>query len=303
MNRLQDISYVCFSVEDLDKQQKFIEDFGFAVFRDGETLYARGTDAHPFVYSATQGAPAFTAVGFQADSEEALRKIAALDGADVTENPAPGGGLITQLTDPDGFNVELVWGAQAPERLPVPTRSAFNEGENRPRLGDRVSYEDQPCTIKRLGHLVLRVSNFRRSEAWYKARFGFITSDEIYAGTEDNVLGAFMRCDRGEEHVDHHTLFLLGGDAPSFDHAAFEIANWDCLMAGHFELDRAGYHHSWGVGKHLLGSQVFDYWRDPNGFMLEHFTDGDLLNKDFGSHKAPVDQLLGFHWGPEGGPS
>ena len=303
MNRLQDISYVRFSVEDLGKQQKFLEDFGLAVFHESGTLYARGTDAQPFVYAATQGIPGFTAVGFQANSEAALREIAAFDGAEVADNPAPGGGLIAHLTDPDGFNVEVVWGAQNPETLPVPTRSAINEGETRPRLGARVTYENQPCTIKRLGHIVLRVSEFRRAEAWYKERFEFITSDEVYVGTEDNALGAFLRCDRGEEHVDHHTLFLLGSGTPEFDHAAFEIANWDCLMAGHFELHKAGYEHSWGIGKHLLGSQVFDYWKDPHGFTLEHFTDGDLLNKDFGSHKAPIDQLLGSHWGPEGGPS
>ncbi len=73
-------------------------------------------------------------------------------------------------------------------------------------------------------------------------------------------------------------------------------------MIGHDLLHKGGYEHKWGVGKHLLGSQVFDYWKDPHGFTLEHFTDGDLMNESFGSHKAPVDQLLGMHWGPEGAP-
>ena len=30
-------------------------------------------------------------------------------------------------------------------------------------------------------------------------------------------------------------------------------------MLGHDVLRKAGYEHSWGVGKHILGSQVFDY--------------------------------------------
>ena len=33
--------------------------------------------------------------------------------------------------------------------------------------------------MKRLGHCVLNVKNFSESEAWYKSRFGLITSDEI----------------------------------------------------------------------------------------------------------------------------
>lgn len=148
----------------------------------------------------------------------------------------------------------------------------------------------------------MNVTDFRTSEVWYKERFGLLTSDEIYLGTEGNTLGAFMRCDRGERYVDHHTLFLVHTGQPEFNHAAFEVADWDTLMLSHDLLQKQGYKHSWGVGKHLLGSQVFDYWEDPFGFTLEHFTDGDLVNKDFGPHKAPIEQLLGSHWGPDGSP-
>ena len=51
--------------------------------------------------------------------------------------------------------------------------------------------------MKRLGHCVLNVRNFRESEAWYKSRFGLITSDEINLGSPEQALGAFLRCDRG----------------------------------------------------------------------------------------------------------
>jgi hypothetical protein len=30
----------------------------------------------------------------------------------------------------------------------------------------------------------------------------------------------------------------------------------------------------------FLGSQVFDYWFDTSKFILEHYADGDLVNKD-----------------------
>jgi len=34
----------------------------------------------------------------------------------------------------------------------------------------------------------------------------------------------------------------------------------------------------WGVGRHNLGAQVFDYWADPWRHVHEHWTDTDLLN-------------------------
>lgn len=27
-----------------------------------------------------------------------------------------------------------------------------------------------------------------------------------------------------------------------------------------------------------MGSQIFDYWFDPSGFIMEHYVDGDLLD-------------------------
>ena len=137
------------------------------------------------------------------------------------------------------------------------------------------------------------------SEAWYKSRFGLITSDEIEVAP-GVAIGAFLRCDRGDIPTDHHTLFLLQSpDAPKFMHAAFEVANLDDLMLGHAHLKAARRKAAWGVGRHILGSQVFDYWLDPWGHELEHWTDGDLFTAADGSNKATLQDLLGVQWGAE----
>ena len=152
--------------------------------------------------------------------------------------------------------------------------------------------------MKRLGHCVLNVKNFRESEAWYKSRFGLITSDEINLGSPEQALGAFLRCDRGPIPSDHHTLFLLGAGKPGFNHAAFEVADFDDLMCGHDWLKQKGRRHEWGVGRHVLGSQIFDYWRDPWGHTLEHWTDGDLLDAAWGSRISSIQEVVGTQWGP-----
>ena len=299
MAGIADILYVRFQVPDLDRQQQFLNDFGLITKRENGALLARGTDANPFIYSAVQGDPAFLGMGFEALSRADLERIAAIDGVAVEANDMPGGGLIARLRDPDGLPVDLLHGLDKPAPATPPQRQPLNFGEDRRRLGQRVSYHPGQGCVKRLGHCVINVTDFRASEAWYKERLGLLTSDEIYMGQEDKVLGAFLRCNRGERYVDHHSLFLIGSGKLEFQHAAFEVADWDSLMLGHDVLRKAGYEHSWGIGKHILGSQVFDYWKDPNGFTVEHFTDGDLFNESFGAHKAPIEQLLGAHWGPD----
>ena len=62
------------------------------------------------------------------------------------------------------------------------------------RLGALQRVPRGPSPVKRLGHVVVKTSDFRTSEAWYKRRFGMLTSDEVYIGSEDNALGAFLRC-------------------------------------------------------------------------------------------------------------
>jgi catechol 2,3-dioxygenase-like lactoylglutathione lyase family enzyme len=205
---------------------------------------------------------------------------------------------VVKLIDPNGFQIEVIAGRSAVDRIDAPARLPLNDAHATPRLDAVKRIEKGASHVKRLGHCVLNVKNFRESEAWYKARFGLITSDEINLGSPEKVVGAFLRCDRGPIPSDHHTLFLLGTGKPGFNHAAFEVTDFDDLMCGHDFLKQKGRRHEWGVGRHLLGSQIFDYWRDPWGHTLEHWTDGDLLDAGWGSRTTSLEELLGTQWGP-----
>ena len=83
MSGIVDILYVRFQVPDLDQQETFLNDFGFATFREEGTLYARGTDANPFVYAAQEGDAQFLGLGFEAESSDDLERIAAIDGVEI----------------------------------------------------------------------------------------------------------------------------------------------------------------------------------------------------------------------------
>jgi len=299
MIKVQDIAYVRFGAPDLDAMQRFGADFGLSLTaRENDTLYHRGSDPSPYVHVTELGEAGFRGFALEAASAEDLVAASKLDGASPVEKiQAPGGGQRVRFTDPDGYDVEIVHGRELLEALPVPIAEGVNRGSERLRMGSVHRPPAGPSSVKRLGHVVVRVADFRRSEEWYKTRFGFLSSDEVYLGEPKNVITAFMRCDRGAEYADHHTLLCVGVGEPGFDHAAFEVEDVDALMSGHDHLVQAGYDHHAGIGRHVLGSQIFDYWCDPWGQVVEHFTDGDLLSASHETGLHDPGTALATAWG------
>lgn len=294
-----DVAYVRFSAPDIGVMRDFLSEFGMSETPGSDgALYMRGNGVDPFVHVTEPGEPAFLAFGIQAASLDDLRRLAEHDGKTVEPLAAPGGGFVVRLVDPDGHGVEVVAGQTPAEPGPTPPAVIRNEGGGAARAETR-RIRQGPSHVMRLGHVVLGVSNFRASEAWYKERFGFLTSDEIQAAPGVSI-GAFMRADRGAEPSDHHTLFIIENPAgPGYMHAAFEVFDFDDLMAGHQHLARKTHQHHWGVGRHYLGSQIFDYWRDPWGHEIEHWTDGDRLTADVPPGVGSLQELMGVQWGME----
>jgi len=299
MIKVRDLAYVRFSAPDLEGMERFARDFGLVLAaREGDVLYHRGTDPSPYCHVTEKGDPGFRCLGLEAHAASDLEDAARIEGASPVEKiDAPGGGRRVRLTDPSGFAVEVVHGREQVAALPVPRSSGVNRGSERLRLGAVHRPPAGPSSVKRLGHVVLKVSDFQASREWYQNNFGFLSSDEIYLGKPDNVLSAFMRCDRGDEYTDHHTLALAQLGEPGFEHAAFEVEDVDSLMVGHDHLATAGDTHHAGVGRHILGSQIFDYWQDPWGHVVEHFTDGDLFNAASETTRSGPEVALGSLWG------
>ncbi|MEQ8746829.1 2,4,5-trihydroxytoluene oxygenase [Pyruvatibacter sp.] len=297
--RVADIAYVRFHAPDLDQMEAFLTDFGLVrSHRTDDALYMRGAGDEPFIHVTHKGDAGFAGIAFLAQSVADLEVLATMPGASAIEDiDEPGGGKRVRFTDPNGHKVEVVAGRDSVGALALRRATPSNSFDARPRIGAPLRSGDGPAQVMRLGHCVLNVVDFAASEAWYKERFGLVTSDEI-AIDDTTSIGAFMRCDLGATHVDHHTLFLVGTGEAGFNHAAFEVANIDDLMAGNTHLQSKGYTHEWGVGRHILGSQIFDYWRDPWGHTVEHWTDGDLFNNETPPNKQGLDTLLGVQWGP-----
>jgi len=299
--KIQDIEYARFAAHDLDVMRRFLLDFGLKDLGpqpDG-FLRMRASGAAPVVHVTEPGEPAFLGLALRAAHIDDLERLAAHEGAPVEDATGPGGGKLVRLVDPDGFVVDVVAGGVPATPLPAGANPPWNSAAAHPRAGLAKRVATGPSNVLRLGHIVLIVSDLERTWAWWRDRFGFIISDDVRA-PDGTPAAMFVRCDRGDEPADHHTLnfSVVPGKSPQFHHVAYEVADLDDLMVGHDNLLANGYRHAWGIGRHFLGSQVFDYWLDPCGNRIEHWTDGDLFSAGSPTHVTDLDTMLGHQWGP-----
>jgi hypothetical protein len=182
--------------------------------------------------------------------------------------------------------------------LPVRGHPPLNTGRERARVGTLQRVTAGPSQVKRCGHAAIKTDDLDRLWQWYRRHLGLLVSDDMYVEEPGKPLGRFARCDRGGDAADHHTLLMLAMGEAKLGHVAWEVADFDDLMVGHDRLAQIGARHYWGIGRHILGGQIFDYWKDPLGFTVEHWTDGDLLD---GAVPAQAHHLLeagGNQWGP-----
>jgi catechol 2,3-dioxygenase-like lactoylglutathione lyase family enzyme len=299
--KVEDVAYARFRAPDLLKMKEFLLDFGLHEAEDSTStiLRMRGTGEAPFVHVTELGHAGFVAVGLRAASLEDLRRLADIEMKTIADLDGDHGGQVLRLLDPNGFVVEVIAGQQSVPTLPDGSRSQWNSLASRQRISAVKRVKAGAATVRRLGHMVFKVNDVAETWNWWQSRFGLLMSDEVRA-PDGSLVAVFVRCDRGEAPVDHHTFNFASvpGKTAGFHHAAFEVADLDDLMVGHDLLKSKGYISSWGVGRHILGSQVFDYWEDPWGHRLEHWTDGDLLRNDSAPTVADIPTMMGHQWGP-----
>lgn len=285
---------------DLDLTEQFLTDFGMVrAARTPKALYMRGTDPEPFVHVTELGDPKVLGFGYYARSEDDLKALTKLEGATDIESPdEPGGGRRVRLQDPFGLGIEVLFGQNMMEPLPV-DEYKVNWGGDKIRRTELMRVPAGPAPIQRAGHGVLMTTDISKTLRWYRETLGFLSSDEIYVGDKNNLVGSFNRIDNGADYVDHHVFFAIAGAKNGLHHLSYEARDIDAIMAGHERLKSKGYRHAWGVGRHLLGSQVFDYWYDPWGRIHEHWADSDVLNASAPANLWAAEDAQRHQWGPE----
>ncbi|MER8100853.1 VOC family protein [Kitasatospora sp. NPDC094016] len=238
----------------------------------GIALRARGTEHHVLRLVPGAGrALGRIALGAAtpADVDRVAAKAGAAGAAVLTE---PGvradGGYTVELSDPEGRVLEV--GTGLPEHR-EPARRAFGPD--------------------RLSHVVLNSPDLDAARTFYTDVLGFTVSD-----TYENDLMVFLRC-----NSQHHCVVLAPGEWATLNHVAFEVRDTDEVMRSLGRMRKAGFDTIWGPGRHGPGGNVFCYFQDPVGNVIEYTSDLIEVGPDWQAHAWPRTQENADVWGTSGG--
>ncbi|KAF2186229.1 oxidoreductase [Zopfia rhizophila CBS 207.26] len=311
------LSSVHYQVPDLSRERDFLKDFGLTeVARDNSRSFFTGFGVEPYVFFAEQSPDSkrhFLGGSWAAATEEDLRLAASHPKASqIHDRQGPGGGKIVTITDPNGFPVSFIFGQQLKPRgePTMISRSSRDDSEliqnkayDKPRKGKFRRFNPGPSPVHKPGHYGYGVpaSKYKETFEWYTSLMNLSPTDAVFDPQTGEDKTCFMHIDLGMEYSDHHSFFLgaLPEHLPAFvHHSSFEVNDMDTQSLGHDWLVAKGWTNCWGIGRHVLGSQIFDYWFDGAGNILEHYSDGDEVNQETPFSREPEAPDSLYIWGP-----
>jgi catechol-2,3-dioxygenase len=251
------------------------------VVSDKDTIHLRANGAeHHIVTLRERPKAGMLGVHFSAPDRHAVQALhdkAKAFGATVTSAPAElpasaGGGYGFQFRTPEGH--------------------VLNISSDVARHLNTVADRSKPT---KLSHVVLNSAKIEEQTNFFIDLLGFRLSDST-------DMMDFVRCSN-----DHHSIAMSRGDGPSLNHMAYEVASMDGLMRGAGRLKGSGFNIEWGVGRHGPGDNVFTYFVEPNGFVVEYTTEVQQIDEAFYEAHDPEYwrnfPMRPCRWGMAGHPS
>ena len=142
------------------------------------------------------------------------------------------------------------------------------------RDGNALERGADDLSPRKLGHVATFVPDLEAASRYYLDGLGLRWGDSVALG--DTVFFMFMGCG-----PDHHTLNVMENpDEHGLHHIAFEARDIEHIRDVCDRLARARVGLEWGLGRHGPGHNVYSYHRDPDGNVVEVFTDLDVMSDE-----------------------
>jgi catechol-2,3-dioxygenase len=119
----------------------------------------------------------------------------------------------------------------------------------------------------KLGHIASFTTDLAACHEFYLGTLGFRWADTI------GDFFSFLRC-----NADHHAVNFMQSEKKSgLHHVAYEMRDFMHLKEALDHLATLGHRMAWGPGRHGVGHNIFTYHPDPDGNMIELFTELDVI--------------------------
>jgi len=122
---------------------------------------------------------------------------------------------------------------------------------------------------QKLAHVVVNTPDIDRATAFYRDLLGFQISD-----WSEHVM-SFLRC-----NPEHHSIAFNQAPHAAYNHTSWTMASIDDLFRAQGRVRGAGTDLQWGTGRHGPGHQVFNYYIEPSGYVVEYIADGIEIGAD-----------------------
>ncbi len=223
------------------------------VMNEGDTVHLRANGPeHHAVTLRERPKTGMLGVHFAAADRaavDALHAKAKASGVNIVSAPADlpksnGGGYGFKFTTPEGH--------------------VLNISADVARHPNTINDRSKP---NKLSHVVLNSANIGQQTSFFIDTLGFRLSDQT-------DMMEFVRCS-----ADHHSIAVAKADGPGLNHMAYEMANVDGLMRGAGRMKTSGFNVEWGLGRHGPGDNVFTYFIDPNGLVVEYTAEVEQIDE------------------------
>lgn len=211
--------------------------------RAGSSVFLRGTGTDPHILALHTGdASTIRSMTFRVVTGGDIGAVCAamvangatlLHAARATDDH--GGGRIAALRDRQGRTIRLV----QDDRLVMPL----------PAVSDRP---------ERLAHVNLNSDDVDRDARFFTDAMGFVLTDR-------SGMMAFVRT-----NDDHHSVVIADAPVNTLNHIAFQLPTWEGVMRAAGRMVDHRFPIGWGPGRHGPGDNVFTYFVDPFGFVIEY---------------------------------
>jgi len=285
------IDHFALSVPELPEEEKFLLAFGLRVENQGHRLLVRASASDHVWAVILPGSGKklqYVSMGCYESDLAALRHQVESAGGTIATPHAQGDTNGFWFRDPDGslFQVKATRKTQPDQKSAMPDLSVPSNTRGAPARS--MAKAAMPT---RLSHLALFTPDVTRSLTFHTQALGLRLADRS---------GDIIAFTYGRHGSDHHLLAFLKSEGPGLHHPSWDVASVEDCGLANTRLRAAGYDRHWGPGRHVLGSNYFNYCRDSFGQWWEASAHIDYIEKDADwtvANFSDEDSL--YLWGPD----